>query len=100
MSFWLFKPSELLSSKNLLIYKISEYEELLNFLTLLGTITIYIVRKKIDKELLKKISGIFFSIIIFVGCLLHFSKNKENTESIQGMEIPKYADFSHSLTIT
>ena len=98
MSFWLFKPSDLISSKNIMPYKIENYEEFLNFITLIGSFVMIFTRKKMDKELWKKISVIFFSAIIFIGCLLHF--NRENLENIEGMEIPKYANFSYSLTIT
>ena len=98
MSFWLFKPSGLISSKNVLPYKIENSEELLNFLTLAGAVVMYFMKKKLDKELWKKILITFFSTIIFLGCLIHL--NKDTTENIEGMKIPKYANFSHSLTIT
>ena len=98
MSFWLFKPSQLLSSKNILPHKIENSEEFLNFVTILGSLALYFGKKKLDKELWKKILIIFFSAIVLIGILVH-SKGGNNTESIQGMEIPKYANFSHSLTI-
>ena len=98
MSFWLFKPSELVSRKNVLPHKIENSEELLNFVTLAGAIVMYFMQKKIEKELLKKVALIFFATVIFLGCLIHL--NRDNVENIEGMKIPKYANFSHSLTIT
>ena len=97
MSFWLFKPSELASSKNLMPYKIENSEEFLNFLTLVGTIVLCYFYKKMDLNLWKKIMLVFFSTIILIGSLLHL--NNDNVETIQGMKIPKYSNFSESLTI-
>ena len=98
MSFWLFKPTQLLSSKNILLHKIENSEEFLNFLTLASAVVMYFTQKKLDKVLWKKILIILFSAILIIGSIIHM--NRDDVESIQGMEIPKYANFSHSLTIT
>ena len=102
MSFWLFKPTSLLSSNNVLVYNISSFEEFMNFLTVLLVGLSLIFKNKLRQETWKKAFLISFLTISVLGILLHFSSPprvasfSRESEFIEGIEIPK---FSNSLTV-
>mgnify|MGYP003144785777 CR=1 FL=1 len=102
MSFWLFKPTSLLSSNNVLVYNISSFEEFMNFLTVLMVGLALIFKNKFNQEAWRKAFLISFLTICFLGILLHFASPPQNiaisreSEFINGIEIPK---FSNSLTV-
>jgi hypothetical protein len=103
MSFWLFNPTSLISSKNVLIYKISSFEELMNLFTIMLVSLAVIFKDKLADEFWKKIFFISFLVVFVMGVMLHlsFSPDTINVESntnefIEGIEIPK---LSNSLSI-
>ena len=102
MSFWLFKPTSLLNSSNVLVYNISSFEEFMNFLTVLLVGLALIFKNKLGQETWKKTFLITFLTICVLGVMLHFSSPPQQTvisresEFVNGIEIPK---FSNSLTV-
>lgn len=102
MSFWLFSPTSLLSSKNVLIYNISNLEELMNFFSIVLIGLAVAFKDKLADETWRKIFIVSFIVIFVMGVLLHMASAQPSSpmlnknEFIEGIEIPK---FSNSLTI-
>ena len=86
MTFWLFKPTDLISSKNILPYKIKNGEELLNFLTVLFVLFLVYIRNKVNKEMSRMImiSGAIF--ILVLGVIFHLNNSNKKEE----LELPTY----------
>jgi hypothetical protein len=96
MTFWLYQPKQLFKSSTLLPYKSKDVGDFLNFLTIfLFSFTLYI-QKKIPGEIWKKIlvCGLFFIILVSL-----FSESKDETDFIEGIEIPKYSDYQFTLSV-
>ena len=102
MPFWLFNPSSLISSKNVLVYKHSNFEELMNFFTILLVSFAIIFKNKLSDEMWRKVFIVSFLLIFTMGVLLHMASGQSNNqirhknEFIEGVEIPR---FSNSLTV-
>jgi len=95
MTFWLFKPTNLLSSKNVLPYKINNIEEFLNFFTIIFFITLLYLKDKIQPKIFKNISIAGLITLIILGIISHIT-SAEKLENINGIEVPY---FENSLSL-
>ena len=96
MTFWLYRPKQLFKASSILPYKSKDAGDFLNFLTLfLFSFTFY-VQQKIPGDAWKKIltGGMLFIVLLSL-----IYGNKEETENIDGIEIPKYSDYKYTLSV-
>ena len=95
MTFWLYQPRQFFKSSSILPYKGKDVGDFLNFLTVfLLSFSLYI-RNKVPQV---KIQKLLIGGLLFILVLSLFTQNEE-TEVIDGIEIPKYSDYKFSLSV-
>lgn len=98
MTFWLYQPSQFFKKSTILPFKSQDFGDLLNFLTLfLCSFFVFIKSKGLLNERIQKYFIIALSVIILLSLL--GSKSGEDTEMIEGIEVPKYSDYKYSLSV-
>ena len=96
MTFWLYQPSQFFKTSSILPHKSKDIGDVLNFLTVfLLSFTAY-MKNKIHDNIWKKI---FIGGILLLIILSLFTTKNQETETIDGLEVPKYNDYKFSLSV-
>ena len=96
MTFWLYHPRQFFKSSSLLPYKSQDAGDMLNFLTVFLLSFSAYMKNKINDEIWKKV---FIGGLLIIVILSLFTSKEENTENMDGLEVPKYNDYKFSLSV-
>lgn len=96
MTFWLYQPSQFFKSSSILPHKSKDVGDMLNFLTVFLLSFSAYMKNKIHDDIWKKM--VIGGILLLVVASLFITKNEE-TETIDGLEMPKYNDYKFSLSV-
>tara|TARA_R110001632_G_scaffold5171_4_gene21114 strand:- start:2367 stop:2660 length:294 start_codon:yes stop_codon:yes gene_type:complete len=96
MTFWLYQPNQLFKSSSILPHKSKDAGDLLNFLTIFLLSFSAYMKNKINNEVWKKM--LIGGLLAIVVMSLFFS-GKDDTDTIEGLEVPKYNDYKFSLSV-
>lgn len=96
MTFWLYQPSQFFKASSILPYKSNDAGDLLNFLTVLLLSLGAYMKNRVHDNIWKKIviGGILFLVVASL-----FTIKKDESETIDGIQMPKYNDYDFSLSV-
>lgn len=95
MTFWLYQPSQFFKSSTILPYRGNDLGDVLNFFTVfLFSLALY-MNKVMKNENWKKVLFMGMGFILILSLLSIGSQ----TETIDGMQVPKYNDYEYSLSV-
>lgn len=95
MSYWIYNPKSLISSRSLLLAPDTNNADVLNFLTL-NMIFIYFYMKY--RKTFQKYQKIFIASLLAIMTLGMLSGNKQTNYRIP-KDMPKFNDYAYSLSI-